>query len=311
MTTRNEELAAFVQCNHRKIGDILYATEPRLKIPETDQRVIYENEQQNILLTYSFKGAFMGQVFLYVNQEQHALFWRILEFVKYLELCKRKEIRPERIERYLKDVIPLETAEEKPESPTEKSKLTGFLLEKDRIRLKEDGKIKTPSCLIVDGEEWNLEHFSYETGNQILEKLYNGQYQRIEITYRTFYERKGRKIPQNTTSLVYLCEDGKAVMQYFEEETLYTGIFFENRNDAGMIDTELLPRIQIRGQEVYEQNVILERGILGKVCREMLSNGCIDYDQTSRNGGYFSRRYFSNKNAYIKYRNEKGEFELQ
>lgn len=303
MITRNQELAAFLQCKHGEIGEELYAVEPRIKIPETDQRIIYENSNQNILLTYSFKGAFKGQVYLYVNEEQNEIFSRLLDFAKYLEVCKRKGTKPEKIEKYLKDVPQKAFLEEedRPELPTEKSKLISFLHEEDRITLDEEVKMKTPDRLIIDGKDWSLENFSYETANQILDKLYSGQYTRIEITYKEFYERKGRKIPLNTTSLVYLCEENKAVIQYFEEKELYTGIFFENRNGAGMVDADLLPRINIHGKEIFEQNIVLNLRILGKLCMEMLLYGCIDYNERGT-GGYFSRRTFSNKNAYIKYR---------
>lgn len=308
MITRNQELATFLQCKYNEIGEELYAVEPRIKIPETDQRIIYENSNQNIVLTYSFKGAFKGQVYLYVNEEQNEIFSRLLDFAKYLEVCKRKETKPEKIEKYLKDVPQKEFLEEedRPELPTEKSKLISFLHEEDRIALDEEVNMKTPDRLSIDGKDWSLENFSYETANQILDKLYSGQYTRIEITYKEFYERKGRKIPLNMTSLVYLCEEGKAVVQYFEEKELFTGIFFEDRNGAGFVDTDLLPRINIRGKEIFEQNIVLNLSILGKLCMEMLLNGCIDYNE--RGNGYFSRRYFSNKNAYIKYRDEKGEF---
>ncbi|MDE7425326.1 MAG: hypothetical protein K2N51_16840 [Lachnospiraceae bacterium] len=194
------------------------------------------------------------------------------------------------------------------ESPTEKSKLISFLKEEEKNTLNEKSEIKIPNRLIVDGEEWNMEDFSYQTANQILEKLYSGQYTRIEITYQEFYERKGRMLPLNMTSLVYLCEDGKAVMQYSEEKDLFTGLYFENRNGAGMVDSNLLPCTNFRGKEIYEQNIVLDRSILGNICVEMFQQGCIDYEINGGKTGFFDGRYFSNKNAYIKCRNEKGEF---
>lgn len=224
---------------------------------------------------------------------QNGIISKIRSFLTKLGFCKKKEVRQE--------------------SPTEKSKLISFLKEEEKNRLNEKSEIKTPKRLIVDGEEWDLEDFSYQTANQILEKLYSGQYTRIEITYQEFYERKGHRIPLNMTSLVYLCEDGKAVMQYSEEKDLFTGIFFENRNGAGMVDSNLLPCTNFRGKEIYEQNIVLDRSILGNVCVEMFLEGCIDYEINIAGGrdrktGYFSGRYFSNKNAYIKCRDEKGEF---
>lgn len=309
MITRNQELVAFLQYKYNEIGEGLYAIEPRIKIPETDQYIIYENGNQNSILTYSFKGAFKGQVYLYVNEKQYEIFPRLLDFAKYLEVCKRKGVKPEKIEKCLKVVSQKAFLEEedKPELPTEKSKLISFLHEEDRIMLDEEVNIKTPDRLIVDGREWSQEDFSYKTANQILDKLYSGQYTRIEITYKEFYERKGRKIPLNMTSLVYLCEEEKAIIQYFEEKELFTGIFFENRNGAGLVDADFLPRIDIRGKEIFEQNIILNLSILGNLCTEMLVYGRIDYNN-KRGTGFFERRTFSNKNAYIKYRDEKGEF---
>lgn len=308
MMTRNEELVAFLKCRHSEIGEVLYAIEPRIKIPETDQHIIYENENQSIQITYGFKGAFQGIVYLYINNEQNEIFSELLDFAKYMELCRRKNAKPKYITKYLKELPQNEESGDKLELPTEKSKLISFLKEEDRIMIADNIEIKTPNRLIVDGEEWNTEEFSYKTANQILEKLYCGQYTRIEITYREFYERKGRMLPSNMTSLVYLCEDGKTVMQYFEEKELYTGIFFENRNGTGWVDSDLLPRINFRGKDIFEQNIVLEIGILGKLCREMFMNGCIDYDESGEKAGFFERRHFSNKNAYIKCRNEKGEF---
>lgn len=310
MITRNQEIAAFLQSNHRQIEEELYAIEPRVKIPQTDQRIIYENDNQNIQITYSFKGAFQGNVYLYVNEQQNEIFSKLLDFAKYLELCGRKNEKPKRIAEYLTEVPPKEEPEDKPELPTENSKLISFLEEEERILLDDEVEIKAPNRLLVDGEEWNTESFSYKTANQILDKLYSGQYSRIEVTYQEFYERKGRMLPLNMTSLVYLCEEGKAVMQYFEEKKLYTGIFFESRNGAGMVDSNLLPCINIRGKEIFEQNIVLDRSILGNVCVEMLLYGCIDYDKKGgdRKSGFFSRRNFVNKNAYVKYRDEKGEF---
>lgn len=227
------------------------------------------------------------------KKEQKGIILKIRRFLEKLGFSKKKK--------------------EVQESPTEKSKLISFLKEEERKTLNEKSEVKTPNRLVVDGEEWDLENFSYQTVNLILEKLYSGQYTRIEITYQEFYERKGHIIPQNMTSLVYLCEDGKAVMQYSEEKDLFTGIYFEDRNGAGMVDSNLLPCTNFRGKEIYEQNIVLDRSILGNVCVEMFQQGGIDYEIKIEHGGdrktgYFSGRYFSNKNAYIKCRDEKGEF---
>lgn len=307
--TRNEEIAEFLHSKYSEIGGNLYAIEPRIKIPETDQHIIYENENQNIQITYSFKGAFQGNVYLYVNDKQNMIFEKLLNFARYLELCRRKNMKPKHITKYLIGLPQDKAAEAKPELPTEKSKLISFLNAEDRIFVSDDLEIKVPNRLSVDGEEWDLENFSYKTANQILEKLYNGQYTRIEITYKEFYERKGRMLPLNALSLVYLHYDGKVVMQYFEEKELYAGIFFENRNGAGWVDCDLLPRINFHGKDIYEQHIVLNIGTLGEKCIEMLMRGCVDID--SNDGykrGYFERKYFSNKNAYTKYRDEKGEF---
>ncbi|MBD5136584.1 MAG: hypothetical protein HDT39_11595 [Lachnospiraceae bacterium] len=308
MVTRNEELAAFLRWKHSEIGEMLHAIEPRLKIPETDQNIIYENENQNIQITYSFKGAFQGNVYLYIDSEQKSIFSQLQDFAKYLELCRRNNKEPKYITKYLIELQQKADEWDKPELPTEKSKLISFLNEEDRIMFDNKSEIKMPNRLIVDGEEWSTEGVSYKTANQILEKLYSGQYARIEVTYQEFYERKGRMLPLNMTSLVYLCEDGKMVMQYFEEKELYTGIYFENRNKAGLVDSDLLPHINFRGKDILEQNIVLDIGILGELCREMFICGCIDYDENGGRSGFFERKYFSNKNAYTKYRDEKGEF---
>lgn len=307
--TRNEEIADFLKSKYNQIGDKLYAVEPRVKVPETDQRIIYENSNKSVQITYGFKGTFQGNVFIYINNKQNFIFSKVIDFAKYLEYCTRNDIKPIYITDFLIEIPKIEESADKPELPTEKSKLISFLNEEDKVFLNDNDIIKTPSLLRVDKEEWNLENFSYETVNDILKKLYNRHYCRIEVTYKEFYERKGRTIPLNTLSLVFLNEGGKVVMQYFDEKRLDAWLFFENRNGAGWVDGDLLPRINFHGWNIYEQNIVLDTGILGQKCREMFEYGCVDTDSHDRyETGFFDIEYFSNKNAYIKYRDEKGEF---
>lgn len=307
--TRNEEIVKFLHSKYNEIDGEFYAIEPKIKTPETDQRIIYENDNQRVQITYSFKGAFQGNVYIYVDDEKKNIFSNLLNFAKYLELCTRKNLKPKHITKHLWGLPQENKAKYEGELPTEKSKLISFLNAGDRIFVGASLEIKLPYLVSVDGEKWDLEKFSYETANQILEKLYGRHFKRIEITYKETYVRKGRVLPLNTLSLVYLNENGRVVMQYFDEKELYAGIFFENRNQAGMVDSDLLPCINFHGRNIFEQNIILDTGVLGKKCMEILMNGHVDID--SNDGyktGFFERKYFSNKNAYMKYHDEKGEF---
>lgn len=134
--TRNEEIADFLKSKYNQIGDKLYAVEPRVKVPETDQRIIYENSNKSVQITYGFKGTFQGNVFIYINNKQNFIFSKVIDFAKYLEYCTRNDIKPIYITDFLIEIPKIEESADKPELPTEKSKLISFLNEEDKVFFK-------------------------------------------------------------------------------------------------------------------------------------------------------------------------------
>lgn len=300
------ELYEFLKRRHRKIGKYLSfvkQTNPNEKLlyaMNPQEEILYESEDGSIAITYGVKGVFEEWVFLHCGQKRYTLYDNIFLFVKYLEWNRRNGTVPKQIEDHIQEYLEKVEKEGKKESPIEPSELKSYLLEEDRILLEKE-KYKKPGLAVIDGQKIEKKGFTSEIAEEILQKIYTGEYSRIEIT---FTGKNGN------SSLVYLCEDKKAIVRYFEDKTQYTGIFFENRNGAGMVPINLLPQTQIYGQVIYEQNIVLDRGVLGNLYLEMLQKGRILYDKEleGRKTGNFSRKNFSNKNKYQEYREEKGVF---
>lgn len=172
-------------------------------------------------------------------------------------------------------------------------------------------KIVLPEKIVIDGEIIKKDAMNQESIRKVQEHLYHATYSRMEVTYLSYWERKGKKIPMYQKSLVFLCEDTKAVMYYFNDENLHGDVFYDNRDNAGYVDGDWIPEVDFHGQKVSTQHIIYDRKKLNEKLKELLFHGEIDdtVSGSTMNGGYFSIRYFSNKNAYTKYKNERGEFE--
>lgn len=159
-----------------------------------------------------------------------------------------------------------------------------------------------PDFIKIDGDVIEKADFTELTVNHVLDKLHTGTYDRMEVTFQ---------YPEGQESLVYLCEDGKAIAKYFSDAKKYIGSFFENRNGASYIPMNKLPYTTIHNQNVLEQEVVFDRSILGAVFLELLNEGKLEQFESREwyKEGHFSGRNFSNKNAYLKQRIAKGEFE--
>lgn len=228
------------------------------------------------------------------------LYYVFFPFVKYLEWNRRNQTFPKVIMDYIAEEKKAYEEEGKPLSPTEPCDLTGYIGNQDNRSMIEDG-YHIPDIIKIDGEVIEKADFTEDTIEQMLDRLRNGSYKRVEVSFE--YE-------MGMECLVYLCEDGKAMSCYFSDEEKFVGVFFENRNDAGLVPADKLPRTTLRGQDIYEQNVVLDHSVLGAIFLEMLRDGRIELysKRLWRREGYFSGRKFSNKNAYIKQRTQKGEF---
>lgn len=297
----DRQLRDFLRVNHKSIGDELFFVEPKLHKVYDAEQVLYESKDEKIAITIGLKDAYMGWVLLRYGQQEHLLFYDFFSFVKYLEWNKRKGIIPEVIMEYIQQDKEIFAVEGEPLSPTEPCDLQGYVGEQEsKIEIKSDHYI--PDFIKIDGERIEKTEFTKQTIEQVLDKLHTGTYERIEVTFQ---------YAEGQESLVYLCEDGKAIAKYFSDANKYVGAFFENRNDASYIPMNKLPHTTIHNQNVLEQEVVLDRSVLGAVFLEVLNAGKLEQFETRAwyKEGHFSSRNFSNKNAYLKQRTEKGEFE--
>lgn len=297
----DRQLRDFLRVNHTSIGDELFFVEPKLHSVYDAEQVLYESKNGKITITIGLKGAYMGWVLLRYGQEEHLLYYDFFAFVKYLEWNKRNGTIPEVIMKYITEDKEKFAEEGEPLSPTEPCDLQGYVGVQEKMSMIESG-YKVPDLIKIDGESIKKEDFTKETIEQVLEKLHTGTYGRLEVTFQ---------YPEGQESLVYLCEDGKAIARYFSDAEKYTGAFFENRNGAAYIPINKLPHTTIHGQDVLEQEVVLDRSVLGAIFLELLEDGKLEQfaERSWYKEGRFSSRNFSNKNAYLKQRTEKGEFE--
>lgn len=189
-------------------------------------------------------------------------------------------------------------------------KNNGAALGEEYLTDNEFPKLILPEQIVIDEKITEKDKITAEFIRQVQKCLYRAEYSRIEITYLSYWERKGRKIPMYHKSLVFLCEDTKTVVYYFNDENLHADVFYDNRDNAGLVDGEWIPEVEFHGQKVSTQNIIYDRKKLNQTLKNMLFHGEIDDDISvdTMDNGYFSIRYFSNKNAYTEYKNTKGEF---
>lgn len=295
-----KELRDFLRVNHKSIGDKLFFVEPKLHSIYDSEKVIYESKNGKITISVAFEGAYMDWVLLRYGQQEHILYYDLFSFVKYLSWCERKEVIPKVIMEYIKKDEEKFSIEGEPTNPTEPCDLIGYVGTQENMEMIENG-YHTPDLIKIDEEVIEKEVFNKDTIEYVLNKLHTGEYERLEVTL---------EYAQGKESLVYLCEEGKAIVWYFSDSARYQALFFENRNGAGYIPMNKLPMTTIHHQNVREQDVILDRSVLGAIFLEVLKDGKLE--QFARRSwykeGYFSSRSFSNKNAYMKNRTEKGEF---
>lgn len=297
----DRQLRDFLRVNHKSIGNELFFVEPKLhSVYDTDQ-VLYESRNEKIAITVALKGAYMGWVLLRYGQQEHLLFYDFFSFVKYLEWNKRKGIVPEVIMQYIAEDKEKFAVEGEPLSPTEPCDLQGYVGQQESKVLKKSNH-HIPDFIKIDGEMIEKADFTEQTIDYVLDKLHTGTYDRMEVTFQ---------YPEGQESLVYLCEDGKAIARYFSDAEKYIGSFFEDRNGASYIPMNKLPYTTIHDQNVLEQEVVLDRSVLGAVFLELLNEGKLEQFEHREwyKEGHFSSRNFSNKNAYLKQRTVKGEFE--
>ncbi len=188
----------------------------------------------------------------------------------------------------------------------------GLINKEDRITITEDDfeRMKVPDKIVIDDTVIEKVDINFETIQKLQQHLYVGDYERIEITNFGYMVHKKKKYLSHENSLVFQCEDGKVLMRYFDGEKLNVNTFFANRNNAGSMPSEQIPIVTFRGREESEQYILYDRRKLVSIFLELLYTGNIVYeiDVNTMDSGYFSTRYFSNKNAYLKMKNEVGEF---
>lgn len=306
------------------------------------------NENEKIMLVC--KGKDRGKVIYWIDGNMEVLFHKLVEFAKYLELCERRNISENVIfdlvksqiyrnmndknknsinntqiknimnvknENTFDDLIDKQSIEPNLELENEiykkiDNKLQGFIREEDMITLTEFDfeQMILPDKIVIENQIIEKADINLKTIQIVQQHLYDGDYERIELTYFGYMIYKKKKYLSHENSLVFLCEDGKSIMCYFNGEKLNISIFFANRDDAGSLPSELIPSVMFRGREESEQHILYDRSILVKILLELLNTGNVNCEvsfRTIRNG-YFSTRYFSNKNAYLKNKNQIGEF---
>ena len=300
MMKTEKELHDFLRVHHKSIRDKLFFVEPKLHSIYDSEKVIYESNNGKITISVAFKGAYMDWVLLRYGQQEHILYYDLFSFVKYLTWCQRKGVLPEAIMEYIAKDEEKFATEGEPLDPTQPCELISYVGEQENMGMIEAG-YHVPDVVKIDGEVIEKEAFHQETIEYVLDKLHTGKYERLEVTL---------EYPEGKESLVYLCEDGKAIVWYFSDTERYLALFFENRSGAGYIPMNKLPMTTIRNQNVREQDVVLDRSVLGAIFLEFLKDGKLE--QHARRSwykeGHFSGRKFSNKNAYMNKRTEKGEF---
>lgn len=199
----DRQLRDFLRVNHRNIGNELFFVEPKLhSVYDTDQ-VLYESKNEKITITIALKGAYMGWIQLRYGQQEHLLFYDFFSFVKYLEWNKRKGTVPEVIMKYIEEDKEKFAKEGEPVDPTKASDLQGYVGEQEKMSMIESG-YQVPDFVRIDEESIAKANFTEVTIEQVLEKLHTGTYERIEVTFQ---------YTEGAESLVYLCENGKAVSQ--------------------------------------------------------------------------------------------------
>lgn len=279
------------------------------------------NENEKIMLVC--KGKDRGKVIYWNDGNMEVLFHKLVEFAKYLELCERKNISENVIFDLVKSQIDRNMNDKNKNSINNTqikkiinvksyNKLKGFIREEDIITLTEFDfeQMILPDKIVIENQIIEKADINLKTIQIVQQHLYDGDYERIEITYFGYMIYKKRKIRSHENSLVFLCEDGKSIMCYFNGEKLNISIFFANRDDAGSLPSELIPSVMFRGREESEQHILYDRSILVKILLELLNTGDVNCEVSFRTirSGYFSTQYFSNKNAYLKNKKLIGEF---
>lgn len=348
-----QELFQFLEKNHPVIEEfqIVHNDTPWLS---EEKRILYEKPEKQSVIVVAVKGTDKGKIFYREGEEEVLLFEEMLEFVKFLELCKRKKLsqkqglfarimscfkKKETSLRDYKEEQQIEQQKKEAEKETyfenqmkEFQEKKGFVEEKKNVRTliknlfsgKKDRQAQgevyftdedfqnmiLPEKIVIDGQVTEKNQITAEYIRQVQKCLYRAEYSRIEVTYLGYWERKGKRIPMYEKSLIFLCEDTKAVMYYFNDENLHADVFYDNRDDAGLVDGDWIPEVEFHGQKVSTQHIIYDRKTLNQTLKNMLFHGEINdaLDVSGMDKGYFSIRYFKNKNAYMKYKTTRGEF---
>lgn len=298
----NQKYISFLRKYHKQIDEEFLFVEPvEHKIFDSDM-VVYESKDKTLTICLGVKGPYKGWVMLRCGMQDKILFYSLPELVKYLECHRREGKSPTALLARATEMRKNRKGGEQEESPLEPSALISYVEKSEQIDLLEESYF-TPDSVKMDDEIILRENIDKTVILKIINSLYEGKYRRIEINYTH---------NRDTESLAFLCENGKAMVWVFSDTEKYAGIFFENRNEAGMIPINKLPNTMLCGQDIMEQNVILNRSVLVSVLLAFLNHGKIEPHVTYSGwkAGMFSGRCYSNKNAYMRQRVKKGEFEL-
>lgn len=327
-----EEILKFLKAKHGKIAggytfsaDISFDMNARNS--DISKLCIYSCDSGAEEIVLVCKGRNRDKIVYCQGDNEVILFDELTAFAKYLELCERKNRSEDGFITFAKSQIchDSESADGNNQIVNEKadnletieidSDMSGFIHDNDRITITEEDfeQMRIPDKIIIDDKVIEAENINLEIIRTVQQHLYSGDYGRIEVTNFGYMVHKKRRYLSHEDSLVFQCENGKAFMCYFDGKNLNTNIFYDNRNDAGSLPSELVPTVIFRGRKQSEQHILYDRSKLVKVLLELLFTGSVSYEKnvSTMDKGFFSTLYFSNKNAYLRSKNEIGEFNYE
>lgn len=311
---------------------------------------IYSGVDSRIKIMLTSQGKHKENVVYCKGDKEVLLFSDLMEFAKYLEMCEKRnfpknaifdvaiaQLNTSEMEDFvIQNNLEAEQQKQCGNGPVSKAEYIvddskqGFIREEDIITLTDfnfEQMVLPDKILIAKKQMDKSVSVNNEISNIIIEKadmnletiqmvqrhLYDADYERIEITYSFYMEYKKRRYLSHENSLVFQCEEGKSLMCYFDGKEMNSCTFFANRNDAGSLPADEIPTVMFRGRTESEQHILYDRSILVKILLELLYTGTIEYSPSfhTMKNGYFSIQYFSNKNAYLKSKNQIGEFRYE
>ena len=334
MSTYQEEHLNFLYSRHKMIAG-QFVIDENLCAQSQDgvSKCLYRSGADGTTIVLSLRGADKGKVFFWDKGTRVVLFEELLGLVRYLELCRERGLSAELLLEHARceaeqkriaqeqrnDAAQTEKKEaQKQEERKEQTEAVipdAYLRHVDRIDLTDElfAQMDLPDKIIIDGRTIEKVDIDFEVVDSVLQHIYQGDYDRIELTRMVYMERKKHRYLAYEDNLVYECENGRTFLCYFTGENMHANIFFENRDRAGSRPSDEPKTVRFRGREECEQHMICNRGRLAEYLMEFLLRGTSDCDPVAyrMERGFFSGKSFSNKNAYLKRKNQLGEFQYE